>query len=99
MEQVMFRRKPVTDEFKNYVMVELFMDRPTEADQANRDLEKRLINTIAMPAYVVVTPDGKALKNFPQMTRDTNEFVTFLRDGLAAFKAEGAGAVASRVSP
>jgi hypothetical protein len=99
MEQVMFRRKPVTDEFKNYVMVELFMDRPTEADQANRDLEKRLINTIAMPAYVIVTPEGQHVDDFPQMTRDTEEFVKFLRDGLTAFKQEKAGAVASRVSP
>lgn len=99
MEQVMFRRKPVTDQFKNYVMVELFMDRPTPEDEANRQLEKQLINTIAMPAYVVVTAEGKPLKNFPQMTRDTDEFVRFLQDGLAAFRQEGTTPVANRVSP
>jgi hypothetical protein len=98
MEQVMFPRKEVVAQLKNYVVVELFMDGETAEDKANRDLELKLINTIAMPAYVIVTPEGKPLRNMPQMTRDTDAFVAFLRDGLAAYKQEKIGAVARILS-
>jgi thiol:disulfide interchange protein DsbD len=78
MEQNMFPRKPVKDAIKKFITVELYTDRNLESDTMNKQLEQDLTNTVTLPEYVIVSPEGKKLKDFSGSTRDEGAFVGFL---------------------
>ena len=82
MENGVFPRSEVQAELKNYVLAELYTDRGTPADDANQKLEDKLVNNIALPYYVVVSPDGKVLKTIDGL-RTPEVFAQFLRQGHA----------------
>jgi hypothetical protein len=84
MEQNMFPRTVVRNELEKFVLVELYTDRETPEDQANRALEQKLVGTVAIPVYVIMSPDEKVLQVFQGSTRDEKEFLAFLSKGLGA---------------
>ncbi|MGI8923671.1 MAG: protein-disulfide reductase DsbD family protein [Fimbriimonadales bacterium] len=77
MEQNMFPRpeiaKAVNDQF---VPVELWTDRP--GDEPNQKLQIRLTGLDTLPIYVVVSPEGKAVRRFEGSTRNAETFLEFL---------------------
>jgi len=77
MEKNMFTKPEVLSQFRNFVLVRLYTDRV--GDEANKELQKRLTGLTTLPMYVILTPDGKALKRFEGSTRDVNKFLAFLR--------------------
>ncbi len=79
MEKNMFPREDVSGQLGNYVPVELFTDRQTPGDRANQELQKRLTGTVTLPVYVIVTPDGQVIRKFESSTRNSEEFVSFLK--------------------
>lgn len=79
MEKNMFPRPAVSGEIGSYIPVELYTDRGTPEDLANRELQQKLTGVITLPVYVLVSPEGKALKVFQGSTRDESEFVAFLK--------------------
>lgn len=79
MEKNMFPRGAVVKELERYVPVELYTDRGTPEDLANRELEQKLTGVITLPVYVIVSPEGKALEVFQGSTRDEAAFVAFLK--------------------
>jgi thiol:disulfide interchange protein len=90
MEQNMFTRPEVQKLIGQYVPVELYTDRPTADDQANKKLERDLTKIVAgegseaLPMYIIVTPEGKPLKAFEGSTRDISAFVAFLQTGTSS---------------
>ncbi len=82
MENGVFPRPEVQAELKNFALAELYTDRQTPADNANQDLENKLVNNIALPYYVIVSPDGKVLKTIDGL-RTPQQFAQFLREGRA----------------
>jgi thiol:disulfide interchange protein len=78
MERNMFPRKEVRSALTKYVTVELYTDRQLNSDVMNKELEQNLTNTVTLPEYVAVSPDGKKLGDFAGSTRDTGAFVSFL---------------------
>lgn len=84
MEKNMFSRQDVKDSLKGYVLAELYTDRTGRFkanDEHNQQLEQRLTNTLTLPVYVVVAPDGSAKSNFQGSTPDAEKFVSFLKQG------------------
>jgi thiol:disulfide interchange protein len=79
MEKNMFTQADVAAEINKYVPVELFTDRPTEADKKNRELQRELSKVVTLPVYVVATPDGTAIRIFQGSTRDKEAFLQFLK--------------------
>ena len=72
----------VLAELKNYVVVELNTDANNAEENANQQLEQKMANTTALPVYLAVSPDGKTVQaKFDHFTRDTAEFVAFLKKG------------------
>ncbi len=45
-------------------------------------MEEQLFGTVALPLYAVMTPDGKPIVYFSGLTRDSAQFLAFLRKGL-----------------
>jgi thiol:disulfide interchange protein DsbD len=82
MEQNMFPRPEISDAVnKQFVAVELWTDRP--GDELNRKLQVDLTGLDTLPIYVVVSPDGKAIRRFEGSTRNPASFLSFLTQDSA----------------
>ena len=66
---------------KQFIAVELWTDRP--GDEANRKLQVDLTGLDTLPIYVVVSPEGKAIRRFEGSTRNPASFLTFLTQDSA----------------
>ena len=84
MEDNVFVLAPVKDELGKLVMVQLYTDRTTPSDQANQKLEQQLGGTIALPEYVIVSPEGKVVATYEGRSPNSQEFVDFLKKGLGS---------------
>jgi thiol:disulfide interchange protein len=86
MESNMFTQPAVTKELERFVLAELFTDRETAEDERNGNLQAEKFQTVALPLYAIVDPNGNTLATFPGLTRDRQEFVGFLRRGADRFQ-------------
>ncbi len=89
MEEQVFPVPAVRSLINGYIPVQLYTDRPRADDRFNAQLEQDLAHQETLPAYVIVSPDGKVLKVFSGYDPDPSHFQTFLTPGSG-------GAVASR---
>ncbi|MCP4751027.1 MAG: DUF255 domain-containing protein, partial [Proteobacteria bacterium] len=78
MEQNVLARKDVHHRLAaDYVPVRLFTD-GGENPAENVKLQIDQFNTVALPFYVILSPDGKPLKQFSGISRDPGQFLDFL---------------------
>jgi thiol:disulfide interchange protein len=78
MEATVFKRPDVNQILQKFVLARLYTDNGTSLNDSNRDMEENRFNTIALPFYVIVSPDDKPLSTFPGFTRDAEDFKSFL---------------------
>jgi thiol:disulfide interchange protein DsbD len=79
MEANIFPKAAVTDELNKYVLLRLFTDGEGEVYERQQLMEQEMFGTVALPYYAVVSADGKSVSTFPGLTRNSEEFVDFLR--------------------
>lgn len=84
METNMFPRPAVQREFANFVLVKLYTDGDGEIYQRHQQIQQEMYRTVAIPYYAIVEPAGDPVVSFPGLTRNEEEFVSFLRRGAAA---------------
>jgi thiol:disulfide interchange protein DsbD len=82
MEANMFPRPEVTRELARYVRVRLYTDGRDATNRRYQKMEQDMFGTVALPYYAVIGPDGVPRVAFGGLTRDSGEFVAFLRRGL-----------------
>ncbi len=82
MEANMFPRPEVTHELAEYVRLRLYTDGRGEIYRRYQQMEQQLFGTVALPFYAVLTSAGKPVVSFGGLTRDSNEYIRFLRRGL-----------------
>jgi thiol:disulfide interchange protein len=90
MEATVFKRQDVNLILQKFVLARLYTDNGTPLNDTNRDIEENRFNTIALPYYVIVSPDDKPLATFPGFTRNAEDFKNFLE----LQKQNGGGSVA-----
>ncbi len=78
MRANMFTRPEISAALDNFVLVELYTDGTDAASEQNQKMQDRLFETVAIPFYAIVNPDGKVLASFAGLTRDPQEFLAFL---------------------
>lgn len=78
MEQNVLPRPEVSSVINQMVAVELYTDMDTPESRRWQQLEQKMFNTVALPLYAVVTPDGEVLGRFDGMTNDVQRFAVFL---------------------
>lgn len=78
MEATVFSKTDVKDIFKNFVLARLYTDNGSPLNDSNKTMEESRFQTIALPYYVIMSPDDKPLATFPGYTRDREEFKAFL---------------------
>ena len=83
MEANVFTREDVRTQLKNYVRVRLYTDGDGSEYDRNRLFEQNRFGTIALPFYVILSPDDEEIARFPGLTRNPEEFVKFLTQGAS----------------
>jgi thiol:disulfide interchange protein DsbD len=86
MESNVFPRSDVRELFRDYILVRLYTDGQGDVYDRNREFQETTFGTVALPLYVTLTPEGEKINSFPGLTRNPQEFVRFLRDGLDKFQ-------------
>jgi thiol:disulfide interchange protein DsbD len=82
MEANMFPRDDVSRELSRYVRVRLYTDGKGEMYTRYQEMEKDLFDTVALPYYAAMEPDGTPKVGFGGLTRDPEQFIRFLRAGV-----------------
>ncbi len=82
MEANMFPQPEVTRELARFVRVRLYTDGRDELYRRFQKMEQEMFGTVALPYYAVIAPNGQPRVAFGGLTRNSAEFVAFLRRGL-----------------
>jgi thiol:disulfide interchange protein len=82
MEANMFPKPEVRTALAEYIRVRLYTDGRGELYQRFQQMEQQLFGTVALPFYAVFTPAGEPVVSFGGLTRDSNEYLRFLKKGL-----------------
>lgn len=81
MEKNMFIKQSVRQRLDQFVKVQLYTDRPQEPYVSNKKMQLDRFKDVALPLYVIVTPDDKTIATI-SYTRSEEEFVGFLNKGI-----------------
>jgi len=84
MKANMFPRPDIAAQLKDFVLVDLYTDGTDSVSEQNQQLEEKRFGTVAIPFYAIVDPDEKVVATFPGLTRNTQEFASFLKSGSGA---------------
>ncbi len=79
MKANMFPRPEIAEALGGYVLVELYTDGTDAASESNQSLQDKLFQTVAIPYYAVLDSSGKVLGAYPGLTKDSREFLKFLK--------------------
>jgi thiol:disulfide interchange protein DsbD len=79
MKANMFTRPEIASAMKDFVLVELYTDGTDAASEQNQALQEKRFSTVAIPYYALLDAEGKVVAAFPGLTRDSREFLAFLR--------------------
>jgi thiol:disulfide interchange protein DsbD len=93
MEANVFPKKEVEAEMSKYVLVKLYTDGDGEIYERQQQFQEQTFKTVALPFYAIINSSGVPVSTFPGLTRNTQEFVDFLRnsqENLAGNKQETA---------
>jgi thiol:disulfide interchange protein len=79
MEANVFVKPEVETELDKFVLAKLFTDGEGEVYERQQQYQEKNFQTVALPFYAVIEPDGKTVSTFPGLTRNVQEFVEFLQ--------------------
>ena len=82
MEANIFTKREVKDRFNEMILVQLYTDGGPN-HRENQEYEIERFGAAALPFYVIISPNDEIITTFPGMTRDLNNFLDFLDEGLA----------------
>lgn len=82
MEANIFTKQEVKDRFGEMILVQLYTDGgPNHKEKQQYEIDR--FGTAALPFYVILSPDDEVITTFPGMTRNLDDFLDFLDEGLA----------------
>ncbi len=79
MEANLFVLPEVRAEMEKFVLVSLYTDGEGEVYERQQQLQQDMFQTVALPFYAVLDGNGKPVATFPGLTRDSKEFIEFLK--------------------
>jgi thiol:disulfide interchange protein DsbD len=77
----MFPKPEVTREMDRFVRLKLYTDGEGEPYETQRTWLEEGFQTVALPFYAILRPDGSTVATFAGLTRNRDEFVAFLAQG------------------
>jgi thiol:disulfide interchange protein DsbD len=79
MEANMFTRPEVRDALAGFVRARLYTDGQGAVYEQQQRYQEDRFKTVALPLYAIVDGDQRTVATFAGLTRDTSEFLQFLR--------------------
>ena len=79
MEANMFTRPEVKESLSSFVLSRLFTDGEGAIYERQQQFQETRFGTIALPLYAVVDGDGRTIETFSGLTRNSRQFLAFLR--------------------
>jgi thiol:disulfide interchange protein len=83
MKANMFTRPEIAAAMNEYVLLELYTDGGDAVSEANQKVQDSKFKTISIPFYAILDPDEKVVATFPSSTKNHQEYLDFLKKGLA----------------
>ncbi len=80
MESNMFARPEVAASLSQYVLSRLYTDGDGAIYEAQQKFQEDRFGTVALPLYAIVDAEGRTVRTFSGLTRNSREFLSFLRD-------------------
>ena len=84
MKANMFTRPEIQAALKDLIIVDLYTDGTDAASDKNQKLEDQKFSTVSIPFYALMDADQSVIATFPQLTRNPQEFLSFLSTKPAA---------------
>lgn len=84
MKANMFPRPEIQSALKDLIMVDLYTDGTDAESEKNQKLEDQKFGTVSIPFYALLDADQNVVATFPQLTRNSQEFLSFLQSRSAA---------------
>ena len=81
MEQNILNKESVENLLQNFILVRLYTDGGKDADR-NQVYQENIFKTVARPLYVIIDKNQKEYSRFLGMTREQNDYIQFLKNGL-----------------
>jgi thiol:disulfide interchange protein len=78
MEANVFARPEIKAELERFELARLFTDGDGQPFATQQAYQESTFNTVALPLYAVIAPDGHTVATFPGLTRDPAVFRAFL---------------------
>jgi thiol:disulfide interchange protein DsbD len=78
MEANVFVRPEVKAELNHFALARLFTDGDGAVYENQQAYQEKTFNTVALPLYAVLAPDGHTIATLPGLTRDPAVFLAFL---------------------
>jgi thiol:disulfide interchange protein len=79
MKANMWPRPEIAEAMKDLVLVELYTDGTDKASEENQKLEDQRFQTVAIPYYAILDPDGKVLATLPGRSTNAQEVLAFVK--------------------
>ena len=79
MEANVFPKPEVETELRKFILLRLYTDGEGAVFERHQQMEQNMFGTVALPYYAVLDGTGRSLSSFPGLTRNTQEFVDFLK--------------------
>jgi thiol:disulfide interchange protein len=78
MKANMFTRPEIQAALKDLIVVDLYTDGTDAESEKNQKLEDQRFGTASIPFYAIIDANQNTIATFPQLTRNPQEFLTFL---------------------
>lgn len=79
MKANMFPRPEIQAAMKDLILVDLYTDGTDPDSEKNQKLEDEKFGTASIPFYALIDPEQNVIATFPQLTRNPQEFLSFLQ--------------------
>ena len=89
MRANMLSRPEIEAALRNFVLVELYTDRPDAVSERNEKLLEDKFHTAAEPFYAILDGDERVIATFDHLTRDPAEYLAFVTKGITAQASRG----------
>jgi thiol:disulfide interchange protein len=90
MKANMFTRPEIQSALQDFVVVDLYTDGTDAESEKNQKLEDQKFSTVSIPFYAILDVDQNTIATFPQLTRNPQEFLSFLKTRAAGSVRAGA---------
>jgi thiol:disulfide interchange protein len=84
MKANMFPRPEIQAALKDLIVADLYTDGTDAESEKNQKLEDQKFSTVSIPFYALMDADQNVVATFPQLTRNSQEFLSFLTTKQAA---------------